>query len=103
MSHFRIECGPERIVLTDGLQPFGFRTASGKIIVQALTSFPVGYRPPEKNRWPGMTATVVSRDEGRSWQVWQPNTWGDRKRSEEYGLGPVTEGAATALNDGTFL
>ena len=92
---FRIECGPERLVLTDGLQPFGFRTASGKIIVQAQTTFPVGYRQPERNRWPGMIATVVSKDDGRSWALWHPKP--------EQGLGPVTEGAATPLSDGTFL
>lgn len=90
-----LHIGPERIILTDGLQPFGFQTGSGAIVVQAQASFPPGYERPEKNAFPGLHATIVSRDKDECWQRWHP--------APENGLGPTVEGAVAALRDGTIL
>ncbi|MEO6907334.1 MAG: sialidase family protein [Abditibacteriaceae bacterium] len=90
----QVDIGPERIVMTDGLQPFGFKTRSGSIVVQAQLAYPPGQRP-ERDVFPGLPGTVVSRDGGKTWRRWQPAT--------EQGLGPMIEGAVTTLRDGTTV
>ena len=91
----KVTIGEERIVLTDGIQPFLFRTAEGRLIVQAQLSFPPGYKPAAANQYPGIIGTAVSDDAGKNWRRWFPGP--------EQGEGPVTEGAATVLRDGTLL
>lgn len=89
------DIGPERIVLTDGLQPFGFKTQAGTVVVQAQLSIPPSVPKPAKNAYPGLPGTVVSRDGGRSWTHWRP--------AADQGDGPLIEGAVTQLRDGTIL
>ena len=86
--------GPERIVLTDALQPFLLRTR-GALMVQGQLRFPPTYTPPAKNAYPGYPGTVVSRDGGTHWELWKP--------LPGQGVGPLTEGAGAELRDGTFL
>lgn len=90
-----VDIGPERIVLTDGLQPFAYRTPAGTLLLQAQASLPPGYQFNTINQYPGLIATVISRDDGMSWTRWAP--------TPEQGEGPVTEGAFTTLADGTLL
>lgn len=94
-ANFTVELGPERVILSDGLQPFMFRSNSGALVLQAQLRFPPRYVPPERNAFPGIPGTVVSRDGGNRWEMW--NYRG------EHGYGPTFEGAATALRDGTIL
>lgn len=94
-TDWAVAIGPERIILTDGLQPYVFRTAAGRLIVQAQLSFPPGYQPLAANQFPGIIATVVSDDGGESWQRWLP--------TPEQGEGPLTEGTGTLLRDGTVM
>ena len=61
---FDAEVGPELILLADGLQPFMFRTGSGAIVVQAEMSYPPGAIQQDKDPYPGLPGTVVSRDNG---------------------------------------
>jgi len=96
---FNVQIGPERIILTDGLQPFAFRTSKGTLVAQAQLSFPPGYKPPAKNAYPGLPGTVVSRDGGQTWRRW---SYAARAGANE-GIGPIFEGAATELRDGTIL
>jgi len=91
----QVNIGPERIVFTDGLQPFGFQTSSGAIVVQAQLSWPPGYQRPAQDAFPGLPGTIVSRDGGQNWRRWHP--------APDQGLGPTIEGSATALRDGTTL
>lgn len=90
----QVKIGSERIVLTDGLQPFGFKTSDGTLVVQAQLSYPPGQRP-EKDVFPGLPGNAVSRDRGQTWQRWRP--------APEQGLGPMIEGAVTTLRDGSTL
>src|SRR5262249_39053598 len=55
--------------------------------------YPAGYRLPPKNVYPGLPGTAVSRDGGAGWELWHP--------AEGQGLGPIFEGAAVQLRDGT--
>lgn len=94
-KEFTLKVGPERMVLTDGLQPFAFKGAGDTIVVQAQLTFPPGYEPPAHNSFPGLPGNAVSRDGGQTWQRWKPKP--------EQGLGPVIEGSAKLLRDGTIL
>src|SRR5262249_36134872 len=84
---------PEVQLLAGGLQPFLFRSAAGTLVVQAQWPSPAGYRLPPKNVYPGLPGTAVSRDGGAGWELWHP--------AEGQGLGPIFEGAAVQLRDGT--
>src|SRR4051812_19290315 len=66
-----VELGPERVIFSDGLQPFLFRTSSGTLFVQAQLQFPPGYVPPAKNAYPGIPGNVISRDGGQTWARWR--------------------------------
>lgn len=112
----KCDVGPERIILTDGLQPYVFRTGQGALFCQAQLSFPPGYRPPAENAFPGLPGNVISRDGGRSWQRWAYPPPQDESEALKTGrgsywdqvtttaqLGPTIEGAAAALRDGTVL
>ncbi|MBI3920409.1 MAG: exo-alpha-sialidase [Armatimonadetes bacterium] len=94
-SRLKVDVGPERIVLTDGLQPFMFRTDSGTLFAQAQLSFPYNYIRPEKNAFPGLPGNVLSRDGGDTWTRW--------RAAPDQGIGPVIEGAAISLKDGPEL
>jgi len=92
---FNVQIGPERIVLTDALQPFAFKGDGDTLVVQGQLSFPPGYVPPAKNSFPGIVGVAVTRNNGDTWQRWKP--------APEQGMGPVIEGSATLLRDGTIL
>lgn len=91
----KLVIGPEQIILPDGLQPFLFQSAKGTLILQAQLPFPPGYVKPPKNAYPGLPGTVRSTDGGKKWQRWSPSA-GQRE-------GPIFEGNAVALRDGTIL
>jgi len=108
----QIEVGPERMVLTDGLQPFMVRSATGAIWVMAQTTPPPGLVLPPRNTMGFVPAYIISRDNGRTWQRWQSTGMKDATvGANELGLPetrfrlgmPMFEGAATALHDGTVL
>src|SRR5688572_12613656 len=65
----RVKVGPERIILGDGLQPFGFRTRKGTLYLQAQTSPTPGFKLASNNPIPGYGhfASVVSRNHGKTW------------------------------------
>ena len=93
----RIQVGPERIVLVDGLQPFLFRSRQGTVFVQAQLTAPPGFKPRAKDVIPGdgTCGNVISRDNGKTWERYVPDAW--RKQM------PFFEGAYTQLRDGTIL
>lgn len=66
----QITLGTERIVMTDGLQPYLFRSSKGTLYIQAQLTPPPGYKPPEKNAFPGVAGNAVSRDNGQTWVRW---------------------------------
>jgi len=94
-KEFEVKVGPERMVLTDGLQPFAFKGAGNTVVVQAQLTFPPGYEPPARNSFPGLPGNAISRDGGQTWRRWKPQP--------EQDLGPVLEGSAKLLRDGTIL
>ncbi len=90
----RVEVGPEKIVFTDGLQPILFRTNKGTLFVQAATTPPPGWVPPQQNVFP-IPGRVVSRDGGQTWKrLWLKDT---------QGVGPITEGNCAELSDGRIV
>lgn len=91
----QVDIGQEKIILTDGLQPYVFRTAARRLVVQAQLSFPPGYQPLSANQFPGIIATIVSDDNGKNWRRWLPVL--------DQGDGPLTEGTGTLLRDGTLM
>jgi hypothetical protein len=91
----KINVGPERMVLTDGLQPFMFRTSRGTIFVQAQLSYPSNYVKPAANVYPGPPGSAVSRDGGKTWSRWFPKA--------EQEPGPCIEGAVTELPNGDVM
>ncbi|OGV68568.1 MAG: hypothetical protein A2269_01340, partial [Lentisphaerae bacterium RIFOXYA12_FULL_60_10] len=92
-----VRVGAERIVLTDGLQPFMFRSRRGTIFLQSQLTAPPGFKAVAVNVIPrdGIGGNVISRDNGRTWQRWHPKAWSKRQ--------PYFEGAYTQLRDGTIL
>ena len=90
----RIEVEPEFQLLSGGLQPFLFRSTRGTLVIQAQLPYPVGYPFPPKNVFPGLPGTAVSRDGGRSWELWRPGEGQDQ--------GPIIEGGVVQLRDGTI-
>ena len=92
-----IQVGPERIVLTDGLQPFLFRTSKGTLFLQAQYTAPAGFVYAAKDMIPGggVYGNVLSRDGGKTWARWVPEAWKD--------VMPYFEGTFTELADGTLL
>jgi len=87
----------ERMVLSDGLQPFMFRSWKGTMFLQAQFTAPPGFKAAGVNVIPGdgICGNVISRDAGNSWQRWHPKEWSKRQ--------PFFEGAFTQLRDGTIL
>jgi hypothetical protein len=94
LRRLKIEVGPEVQVLSGGLQPFLFRSASGTLVAQAHLPRPPQLAVPDRNVFPGLLVTVVSRDQGRTWSLWRP--------AEDQGEGPITEGGTIELSDGTI-
>jgi hypothetical protein len=90
-----VEVGPERIVRTDGLQPCLFRSSRGVLFAQCHLTFPPGYRKPAANAFPGIPDSVISRDNGDTWQRWSV--------PEAQAPGPITSGAIVELRDGPVL
>ena len=110
-----VELGSERIIFTDGLQPFVIRSAKGTLFVQAQLRFPPGYVPAARNAYPGIPGSVVSRDGGQTWARW---VFKDKKSAGSYlptestnwnavltpaAVGPIFEGAAVPLRNGPVL
>ena len=93
---------PEYQLLSGGLQPFMFQSATGTLVVQAQVPYPVGYAFPAKNVFPGLPETVVSRDGGHTWALWPGGTWKREPLPPEQGQGPIIEGAVVQLSDGTI-
>lgn len=91
----KIDVGPERMVLTDGLQPFMFRTSKGTIFVQAQLSYSSNYKRPEANVYPGPPGSAVSRDDAATWTRWFP--------TPEQEPGPCIEGAVVELTGGEVM
>lgn len=92
----RVEVGPERIILTDGLQPVLLRTSKGTLYVHAGASTPPGWGFARRNIFPfAFLRHAISRDGGDTWKRWLP--------ASEQGVGPVTEGCAAELSDGAVL
>jgi len=88
----RLEFGPERMILPDGLQPSMLCTASGTLVIQSQLS-----KKPHPSRrifYPYALATVGSRDGGDTWAEF-PLGAGDN--------GVNMEGGAVQLRDGTIL
>lgn len=109
-----IDVGPERQVFSDALQPFMLVTGQGTIFIQGQLRFPPGYQPPAANAYPGIPGNVISRDGGKTWTRWKYERPGDaayrptgQPAVDAYltrpEVGPIFEGAAVALRDGTVL
>jgi len=107
-----VTVGPERLVLTDALQPFMARSARGTLWVMGGCTPPPGFVKGPRNAYSSVPGYAVSRDGGRSWQRWRPRavegaTVGPAELdlpATRHRLGmPLFEGAATALSDGTVL
>src|SRR5262245_19475882 len=112
-----IDLGPERIVMTDGLQPFAVKSARGSIFVQAQLRFPPGYVPPARNAYPGLPGSIVSRDGAKTWTRWvyKPKTdskvfaptdsanWNSMLTPASGANGPIFEGAAVQISNGPVL
>jgi hypothetical protein len=96
-SRLKIHVGPERHVLSDGLQPFLFRTRRGTLFVQAQLTAPPGFVPRTKDVIPGdgTCGSALSRDGGRTWGRYLPDAW--RRQL------PYFEGAYVSRRDGTSL
>jgi hypothetical protein len=92
-SRLRVEVGPEKIILTDGLQPFLFRTKQGTLVAQAQLSFPPNHVHLEHDWYPGLPGTVVSRDQGKTWCRWMPSP---DLRTGPHQTGPGTSRARDA-------
>ncbi len=88
----RFDFGKERMILDGGLQPFMLCTAAGTFVLQAQSPNPPF--PTARMHYPYMMATVISRDEGKTWKEipLKPN---------DNGLN--LEGGAVQLKDGTIL
>ena len=97
MKKLRVAVGPERIVLTDGLQPFLFRGPKGTLFLQAQYTAPHDFVPPSKDMIPGggWYGNVISRDGGKTWERYLPDAW--KKRQLFF------EGAYTQLRNGAIL
>jgi hypothetical protein len=89
MEFMKITIGPEKVILPGGLQPFMFRLNTGRLIVQAQLEGPADMP------FPGRWATIVSDDNGGSWQP--------LSKPESTGGSPFFEGCAVHLADGTVL
>jgi len=88
----KLDFGEERMVLDDGLQPSMLCTKAGTLIVQSqLSKKP---HPQERIFYPYALETVVSRDEGQTWNAF-PLQPGDN--------GVNIEGGIVQLRDGTIL
>jgi hypothetical protein len=97
MGEFRVTVGPERMVLTDGLQPFMFRSSKGTLFLQAQFTGPPGFKCRPKDVIPGdgTCGNVISRDNGKTWQRYVPDVWRQQM--------PYFEGSYGELRDGTIL
>lgn len=93
MKSLKVDIGPERIVLTDGVFPYLFRTSRSTLVLQAALWFPLNELRPKKYA-DGVPGYAISRDGSKTWQRWRAPL--------ELGLGPFHEGAVTESN-GTIL
>ena len=108
----RCELGPERLVLTDGLQPNMVRSAKGALWVQAGGTPPPGFVKAPRNAFGNTVIFARSTDGGRTWQRWMPKAateatvgpgeLGLPETRHRLGL-PLYEGAAAPLADGSVL
>src|ERR1051325_11202901 len=90
----RVTVGPERMVLTDGIQPFLFYSNKGTLFLQAHLSALPEFLATKPNGV-GIVGNVISRDGGDTWHRWRPKEWQKRP--------PHFEGAFTQLSDATIL
>jgi hypothetical protein len=91
-GQLRLSFGEERLVLPRGLQPSLLRTVSGALVVQG--QIPEKPFPSSRISYPSAIATVISRDDGKTWTNF-PLTPGQN--------GLNMEGGAVQLRDGTIL
>lgn len=107
-----ITVSPERIILTDGLQPFMTRAADGALWIMAQMTTPPGFVMAPRNAMGLVPGYVISHDGGQSWQRWIPEaakqaTVGPGElglQETRFRLGmPMYEGASTVLRDGSVL
>lgn len=88
----KLKFGDENMVLSRGVAPFMVSTKAGTLIVQG--SMPQKALPQKRIFFPYAIATVVSRDQGKSWQEFKLKP-GDN--------GFNFEGGAKQLKDGTII
>jgi hypothetical protein len=89
-----VEVGPERMVMTDGIQPYLCSSSKGTIYLQGQLTPPLNYSYGKRNH-ASPTGNALSRDAGQTWERWIPKAWSKRQ--------PMIEGAATELSDGALL
>jgi hypothetical protein len=92
----KITVGPEQIILPGGLQAFTFQSNKGTLLAQEMQmadqEIPLA-DDVNLHRW--ITHFVRSTDAGATWKTWTPTT--------SQGGGPIIEGEAAQLKDGTIL
>ena len=88
LKPLRVELGPEQPIARGVPWPYLLQLRDGTTVVLAHVSWPKGGKYP-------IHYTAVSRDGRRTWQEWKPGP--------SHGAGPITEGSAVELRDGTLL
>ncbi len=88
LKPLRVELGPEQAIARGVPWPYLLQLRDGTTVVFAHVSWPKGGKYPSHY-------TAISRDGRRTWQEWKPGP--------SHGTGPITEGSAVELRDGTLL
>lgn len=83
-----LELGPEQTIARGVPWPYLVQLRDGTSIVLAHVGWPPGGKHP-------IHYTAISRDGRRTWQEWKPGPG--------QGAGPITEGTAVELRNGTLL
>ncbi len=88
----KIKAGSEIRIIKDGLQPYLFYSSKGALVVQGWVPFlPENHR---KSKYHGMEKTVVSRDDGITWQQFMGDAGQDKLS---------LQGGVAELNDGRII
>ena len=88
LKPLRVDLGPEQSIARGVPWPYLLQLRDGTTVVLAHVSWP------KSGKYP-IHYTAVSRDGRRTWQEWKPGP--------SRGVGPITEGSAVELRDGTLL
>lgn len=83
-----VQLGPEQMIAPGVPWPYLVQLRDGTTIILAHVRWPKGGKYP-------VHYTTVSRDGRKTWQEWKP--------AAGQGAGPITEGTAVELRDGTLL